>query len=40
MQLKKFTVTYRAVLKHRTIYIEAYSKYYELIKVEEVTGDE
>jgi hypothetical protein len=52
MQLKKFTVTYRAVLKHRTVYIEAYSKYdakqrfyrlspkYEIIKVEEVTGDE
>ncbi len=52
MQLKKFTVTYRAVSKHRTIYIEACSKYdakqrfyrmypkYEVIKVEEVTGDE
>jgi hypothetical protein len=52
MQLRKFTVTYRAVLKHRTVYIEAYSKYdakqrfyrmhpnYEVIKVEEVAGDE
>jgi hypothetical protein len=50
--LKTFKVTYRAVLKHRTVYIEAYSKYddkqrfyrlypnYELIKVEEDSGDE
>ena len=50
--LRKFKVTYRAVLKHRTVEIEASSKYdakkkfyfmyprYELIKVEEVTGDE
>lgn len=50
--LKKFKVTYRAVLKHRTVEIEAYSKYdakqrfyrmypnYELINIEEDTGDE
>lgn len=50
--LKRFKVTYRAVLKHRTVYIEAYSKYdakqrfyrlypnYELINIEEVAGDE
>ena len=50
--LKKFKVTYRAVLKDRTVYIEAYSKYdakqrfyrmyprYEIIKVEEDAGDE
>ena len=50
--LRKFTVTYRAVLKHRTVYIEACSKYdakqrfykmypkYEVIKVEEAAGAE
>lgn len=48
---KTFTITYRAVLKHRTIKIEAFSKYdakqrfyrmypkYEIISVEE-TEDE
>lgn len=52
MLLRKFTVTYRAVLKHRTIYIEACSKYdakqrfyrmyprYEIINIEEDAGDE
>lgn len=45
--LRKFKVTYRAVLKHRTIEIQAFSKYdakqrfyrtypkYEIIKIEE-----
>lgn len=48
--LRKFKVTYRAVLKHRTIEIEAYSKYdakqkfyrqypkYEIVGIEEVKG--
>lgn len=46
--VKKFKVTYRAVLKHRTVEIEATSKYdakqrfyrlypkYEIIKIEEI----
>lgn len=46
--LKKFKVTYRAVLKHRTVEIQAFSKYdakqrfyrtypkYEIISIEEV----
>ena len=46
--LRKFKITYRAVLKHRTMKIEAFSKYdakqrfyrtypkYEVIQVEEV----
>lgn len=46
--IKKFKITYRAVLKHRTVVMEAFSKYdakqrfyrtypkYEIIKVEEV----
>ena len=45
--IRKFIVTYRAVLKHRTMVIEAFSKYdakqrfyrtypkYEIIKIEE-----
>lgn len=45
---KTFLITYRAVLKHRTMKIEAFSKYdakqrfyrmypkYEIIKVEEI----
>lgn len=45
---RKFKITYRAVLKHRTVEIEAFSKYdakqkfyrlypkYEIIKTEEV----
>lgn len=49
--LRKFKITYRAVLKHRTVVMEAFSKYdakqrfyrtyphYEIIKVEE-TEDE
>jgi hypothetical protein len=48
MTVRTFIVTYRAVLKHRTIKIEAFSKYdakqrfyrmypqYEIIKIEEV----
>ena len=50
--LRRFKVTYRAVLKDRTVYIEAYSKYdakqrfyrmyprYELINIEEASEDE
>ena len=50
--LRKFKVTYRAVLKHRTVKIEATSKYnakqqfyrryptYEIISIEEVAGDD
>ena len=46
--LRKFKVTYRAVLKHRTMEIQAFSKYdakqrfkrtypkYEIVSVEEV----
>lgn len=46
--LRKFKVTYRAVLKHRTMEIQAFSKYdakqrfyrtypkYEVIQIEEV----
>ena len=45
--IKKYKITYRAVLKHRTVEIEAFSKYdakqrfyrtypkYEIIKIEE-----
>lgn len=45
---KKFKITYRAVLKHRTVEIEAFSKYdakqrfyrmypkYEIVSIEEV----
>lgn len=48
MLLRKFKITYRAVLKHRTVEIEAFSKYdakqrfyrtypkYEVIRIEEV----
>lgn len=47
--LRKFKVTYRAVLKHRTMEIQAFSKYdakqrfyrtypkYEVVSIEEVT---
>jgi hypothetical protein len=50
--IKKYKVTYRAVLKHRTVEIQAFSKYdakqrfyrtypkFEIIKIEEVPGDE
>lgn len=50
--LRKFKVTYRALLKQRTVEIEAYSKYdakkrfyrtypkYEIVIIEEVSGDE
>ena len=46
--IKKYKITYRAVLKHRTVEMEAFSKYdakqrfyrtypkYEIIKVEEI----
>ena len=46
--LRKFKVTYRAVLKHRTMEIQAFSKYdakqrfkrtypkYEIIQIEEI----
>jgi hypothetical protein len=46
--IKKYKITYRAVLKHRTVEMEAFSKYdakqrfyrtypkYEIIKVEEM----
>ena len=46
--LRKFKITYRAVLKHRTLELEAFSKYdakkrfkrtypnYEIIKIEEI----
>ena len=45
--IKKYRITYRAVLKHRTVVMEAFSKYdakqrfyrtypkYEIIKIEE-----
>ena len=48
--LRKFKVTYRAVLKHRTMEIQAFSKYdakqrfyrtypkYEIIQIEEAEG--
>ena len=48
--MKKYKITYRAVLKHRTVEIEASSKYdaksrfyriypkYEIVKVEVVEG--
>jgi hypothetical protein len=48
--LRKYKITYRAVLKHRTVEIEAASKYdakqrfyrqypkYEIIQIEEVEG--
>lgn len=47
--LRKFKVTYRAVLKHHTVEMQAFSKYdakqrfyrtypkYEIIRIEEVT---
>lgn len=50
--LRKFKITYRAVLKHRTMEIQAFSKYdakqrfyrtypkYEIIKVEEVNDEQ
>ena len=50
--LRKFKVTYRAVLKQHTIEIQAFSKYdakrrfyktypkYEIVKIEEVAEDE
>ena len=50
--VKKFLITYRAVLKHRTMEIVAFSKYdakqrfyrtypkFEIIKIEEAPGDE
>ena len=46
--IKKYKVTYRAVIKHRTVEIQAFSKYdakqrfyrtypkYEIVKIEEV----
>ena len=46
--IKKYKITYRAVLKHRTVEVEAFSKYdakqrfyrtypkYEVIQIEEV----
>lgn len=46
--IKKYKITYRAVLKHRTVEIQAFSKYdakqrfyrtypkYEIIKIEEI----
>lgn len=46
--IRKYKVTYRAVIKHRTVVLEAFSKYdakqrfyrtypqYEIIKIEEV----
>ena len=49
--LRKFKVTYRAVLKHRTVEIQAFSKYdakqrfyrtypkYEIVSIEEVAGE-
>lgn len=49
--LRKFKITYRAVLKHRTVEMQAFSKYdakqrfkrtypkYEIIKVEEVSDE-
>ena len=48
--LRKFKITYRAVLKHRTVEMQAFSKYdakqrfkrtypkYEIISIEEVEG--
>ena len=50
--LRTFKITYRAVLKHRTMEMQAFSKYdakqrfyrtypkYEIVQVEEVTKDE
>ena len=50
--IKKYRITYRAVLKHRTVIMEAFSKYdakqrfyrtypkYEIIKVEEIGESE
>ena len=52
MITKIYKITYRAVLKHRTVEIEANSKYdakqrfyrryptYDIVKIEEVSGDE
>lgn len=49
--LRKFKITYRAVLKHRTMEIQAFSKYdakqrfyrtypkYEIISIEEVNDE-
>lgn len=49
--LRKFKVTYRAVLKHRTVEIQAFSKYdakqrfyrtypkYEIISIEETENE-
>ena len=49
--LKKYKITYRAVLKNRTVIMEAFSKYDakqrfyrtykgEVVKIEEVSGDD
>lgn len=50
--LRKFKITYRAVLKHRTMEMQAFSKYdakqrfyrtypkYEIIRIEEVNDDQ
>ena len=50
--IKKYKITYRAVHKHRTVVMEAFSKYdakqrfyrtypkYEIVLIEEVTNDE
>ncbi len=47
--IRKFKITYRAVLKHRTVVMDAFSKYdakqrfyrtyptYEIVEIEEVT---
>lgn len=49
--LRKFKITYRAVLKHRTVEMQAFSKYdakqrfyrtypkYEIISIEEVSDE-
>lgn len=49
---RKFKITYRAVLKHRTVVMEAFSKYdakqrfyrtypkYEIIKIEEMENED
>ena len=49
---RKFKITYRAVLKHRTVVMDAFSKYdakqrfyrtypkYEIVQVEEVSDEQ
>ena len=49
--LKKYKITYSAVIKHRTVIMEAFSKFdakqrfyrtypkYEIVKIEEVNGN-